>query len=659
MKGLKKGDIIYSSIVVCVCIVIIAAAWIFGDKIFFKESSSGNEEDITVYKTEDNYQNKNFASLVKDGALNIVDCGAVPNSTYDYGDLFRSAINTCLTTGAKLVLQEGTYYCSPEEGSTFLFDCSEQFADGFTIEGNGATIVNTDSFSGFFRFIESSGINVSGINFDYFYLPWVQAEVVSFNEDSRSLTLMTDAAKDNYCVFDDARYMDNIGDLFGVIRDSENPRLIDDERLNYFRISSVKKMGDQGYEVGLGTDTIAFGTKFDIGDKVVITNRRNASYSVFDIRTCGDVTISDVNAYSANGCLVLGQYMTGDITLNNANIIYGNNDERWITSNSDGVHMQAGSGKVIMNNCHFEGLCDDGVNIYQLASHVKEVISNNTFIIDGSELKARVVQNVGDTLIFYNCNTGETYGEAKVTALESVGGNSALIMRKVTVDKAINGVIAGKDGSSATHVYIKEQAFPGSEITNCTFNNIRGRGMLFRANKGVISGNTFKDISNHAIMSGGGAREGTYVDELKIVKNTITNCGYNHIEANSQRAGAIGIYMDPYSGSKQLAFPAHKNIEISENTFNDYHGRAIKLGNVAGATIKGNTFNADKNHHLYTENTAILINESSDVTVTGNKFDDAIDGVTGSIVCDSASTKNINFLDNVFSLPENKRIIKK
>lgn len=658
MKGLKRGNIIYTSTVACVCIVIVAVMWIFGDKLFFEENKNrnGKNEEITVYKTEDSYSNKNFASLVKDGALNIVDCGAVPNETYDYGDLFRSAINTCLTTGAKLVLQKGTYYCSPEDGSEFLFDCSEQFADDFVIEGNGATIVNTDCYSGFFKFTESKGINVSGVNFDYFYMPWVQAEVVSYDKDSNILTLMTE---EDYCVFDDARYMDNISNIFGVIRDSENPRLIDDERLNYFRISSVKKVTDKGYAVTIGADTVAFGTKFNIGDKVVINNRKDAGYSVFDIRTCGDVTLTDINAYSTNGCLVLGQYMTGDVTLNNVNILYDNHGERWITTNSDGVHIQAGRGKVVMNNCHFEGLSDDGMNLYQASTLVSEVLSSNTFIIDGSVSKTRVVQNVGETLVFYDANTGTTLGEAKVTEIESVEGTSALIVRKVTVDKAISGIIAGSDRAFATHVFIKDQALPNTEITNCTFNNIRGRGLVLRANNCTVSGNTFKDISNHAIFVGNWSYEGTYTDGLKIVKNTMTNCGYNHIESNSYRAASIGIYMENYGESEQLMSPAHKNIEISENTINDYHGRAIKLGNVAGATITKNTFTADKEHHLYEQNETILINESSDVVVSENTFNDAIDGMTGSVVYESANSKEVNILNNTFEASTNKQVIKK
>ena len=527
---------------------------------------------------------------------------------------------------------------------------------GFVIEGNGATIVNTDCYSGFFKFAESRRISISGLNFDYFFVPWVQAEVVSYDTDTNVLTLMTEG---NYCVFDDSRYTDNIASVFGVIRDSEDPRRIDEERLFYFRISSVKKVTENGYSVTIGNETVAVGTKFKIGDKVTLNNRKDAGYSVFDIRTCGDVTLTDINAYSANGCLVLGQYMTGDVTLTNVNILFAEHEERWITSNSDGVHIQAGSGRLVMNNCKFEGLSDDGVNLYQGAAVISEIISDNTLIIDGTAFGVRVVQNVGDTLIFYDINTGEPLGEAKVTEIETVEGASVLTKRKVTIDQKIDGIIIGSDRAFATHVYIKDQAFYGTEITNCTFNNIRGRGLVLRANNCTVSGNTFTDISNHAIFVGNWTYEGTYTDGLKIVKNEITNCGYNHMEANSYRAASIGIYMENYGQSKQLAYAAHKNIYISDNTISNYHGRAIKMGNTAGAYITNNTMNADTEYHAYTQNETIYINESNDVTITGNKFNDAVDDMEGSIVYESGSTTGIQISDNIFEAPEEKQIIVK
>ena len=115
MKRIGKGIWIYSALLIVGCLFLIGAVCLKGENLFFQEEQGKGEETITVYKTEENYFNRNFAHLVKNKELHIKDCGAVADSTYDYGDLLRSAINTCINTGAKLVLEKGTDYCSPAQ----------------------------------------------------------------------------------------------------------------------------------------------------------------------------------------------------------------------------------------------------------------------------------------------------------------------------------------------------------------------------------------------------------------------------------------------------------------------------------------------------------------------------------------------------------------
>lgn len=648
MGKISKGKWVYISILILSCAIIITTVWTFGERLFFKEEHQEEEGTITVYKTEENYYNKNFKSLVKNGELHIADCGAVADSNYDYGDLFRSAINTCLDTGAKLVLEKGTYYCSPEENSQYLVDLSSTFADGFTLEGNGAKIINTDAFSGFFKFSESTNISISGLELDYFILPWVQGEVVFYNEDTNEITIMTD---ESYTVFDDPRYLNSVTDIFGVVRNSEDVRKIDVNRTHFFRISTVKKVEDKGYVVKLGTNM-----KFALGDRVTINNRINAAYNVFDIRTCGNVNLKDINVYASAGCLILGQYMTGDVVLDNVNILFGD-DNRWITTNGDGVHIQANTGKLIMTNCTFEGLTDDCINLYQRAVVIPEMVSNNTFILNGTATGTRVTQKVGETLIFYNPNSGETLGEAKVTKIENVEGKSTAYVAKVTVDKPINGIIIGSELENATNVYIKEQGHNGSSITNCTFRYIRAGGVCLRANNVTVEGNTFEHISNRAVHVAVWSSEGSAVDGVKILNNTVTDCAYHNDYTNTYMAGAINVFMLNYARTAQVPNTIHQNVVVKGNTFNGWHGRAMWIANSKNVEIADNVFNGDDKLGLYEIKETLYINECEDVKVTGNVFHDNTSEYTGSIVYDSKSVKGIQFSDNTFDIAKDKQIV--
>ena len=650
MGKISKGKWVYISILIVSCVLIITTVWTIGEGLFFKEEHKEEKGTVTVYKTEENYYNKNFASLVRDGELHITDCGAVADSTYDYGDLLRSAIHTCLNTGAKLVMEEGTYYCSPEEDSQYLIDLSSTFADGFTLEGNGAKIINTDAFSGFFKFSESTNISISGLELDYFLLPWVQGEVVFYNEDTNEITLMTDKS---HTVFDDPRYLDNVTDIFGVVRNSEDVRKIDVNRTHFFRISTVKKIEDKGYVVKLGTNM-----KFSLGDKVTINNRVNAARNVFDIRTCGNVNLKDINVYASAGCLILGQYMTGDVVLDNVNIRFGD-DERWITTNGDGVHIQANTGKLIMKNCTFEGLTDDCINLYQRAVVVPEMISNQTFVLDGTATGTRVTQRVGDTLIFYNPNSGETLGEAKVINIENIPGKSTLYSAKITVDKPIEGIIIGSELENATNVYIKEMGHNGSMITDCTFRYIRAGGVCLRANDVTVEGNTFEHISNRAVHVAVWSSEGSAVDGVKIINNTVSDCAYHNDYTNTYMAGAINIFMLNYARTAQVSNTIHQNVVVQGNTINGWHGRAMWIANSKNVEIADNIFNGDDKLGKYDIKETLYINECEDVKVSGNKFHDNATEYAGSIVYDSKTVKDIQFSDNEFDIEKEKQIVEK
>lgn len=610
---------------------------------------------VTATVMEDEkYYNKDFSSLVKDGELHIEDCGAVPNSAYDYGDLLRSAIHTCLETDATLVMQEGTYYCSPEENSEFLVDLSSETsqASGFTLVGNGAKIVNLDAFSGLFRFSESEDISISGLDYDYALLPWVQGEVTAFDSETNEITLKTDKSQ---TIFDDSRYSEQLTDVFGVIRGSDDVRKIAYNKVHYFPIASVRKVVDKCYVVKINNEMT-----LNVGDKVTINNRRNSKFSVFDIRTCGGVNLENINVYASAGCIVLGQYMTGDVVLNNVNVLFGNNTDRWTTSNADGVLIQASAGKLVMDNCTFEGLSDDCVNLYQRATVIPEKESNQVFVLDGTATGTRVVQNVGDTLIFYNPDAGETLGEATVTSIEEVEGKSSKYTAKVTIDQEIEGIITSSNLASGTHVYIKEQGHNNSTITNCTFRYARSGGVNIRANNVTVQGNTFEHIANRAVNVAIWSSEGSAVDGIQILNNIVTDCGYHNGVARYYNSGAIGVYMLNYARIAQVPNAIHKDVVVKGNTINGWYARAMWIANSKNVEIANNVFNGDDKVVVadnYECKETIYINECENVTVSGNEFHDNVSNYTGSIIYSEDTVNEIVILDNEFDIEEDRQIV--
>lgn len=312
-----------------------------------------------------------------------------------------------------------------------------------------------------------------------------------------------------------------------------------------------------------------------------------------------------------------------------------------------------------MNNCVFEGLSDDCINLYQRATVIPEMESKQTFVLDGVATGTRVAQNVGETLVFYNPNSGETLGEAKVTKIENVSGSSSVYKAKVTIDKPIEGIIAGSELEHSTNVYIKEKGHNGSSITNCTFRYIRAGGVCLRANDVTVEGNTFEHISNRAIHVAVWSSEGSAVDGIKILNNTVTDCAYHNDYTNTFMAGAINIFMLNYARTEQVPNAIHQNVVVKGNTINGWHGRAMWIANSKNVEISDNVFNGDENLGAYDIKETLYINECEDVKVSGNEFHDNTSEYSGSIVYDSETVKGIEFSDNEFDIEKDKQIVEK
>lgn len=655
MKKLKRSLLIYCAGIILVMGISILCIWAFADKFL---ENKVEQNGVCIVKASEDYANKDFSDKIEDGVLKLQDCGAEPDSNYDYGDLIRSAISTCIKNNAVLELENNAvYYCSPnEESPDFLFDYSGEAVKSFTMHGNGATIMNCDNYSGLFRFVDGAEVNVSGIVYDYVVVPWVQGEIVAIDDEAQKMTVLMD---DDYTILDDERFADNKDSAFGIFRDADNPKLIDDDSLNYFRYTNIRKVEDRGYEIAIWNYFRELGDTVDVGDKIIINNRKDAGYSVFDVRTCSNITLEDITIYAANGCIVLGHNNVGDITLENVNVTYKPDSNRWITTNSDGLHIWGCTGKVSMNNCTFEGLSDDGMNLYQGGTLVTEQISETEFIISGEGVNSFAPQQVGEELIFFKADDGQAQGEATITACELVEGKSYQWVRKITVDTPIKGVVVGTDRATATMVFRKNQMFSGTSITNCTFRNIRARAIVLRTLDTTIENNTFENTSNHAIYVGNWNYEGPYCNGITIKNNTMNHCGYVAYEANSFKAGTIGIYTETWDNGPQGQYVAHKNIVIEGNTINNYHGHAIRIGNASSVTVTNNIFNIEDHTKLYDANSAVYIDISKDVTISDNTFTDMRTGVDGDITYDESTTENLTIGDNQYALLEDKNVVKK
>ena len=605
-----------------------------------------------IKETEMSYVNKDFSDKIKDGVLNIADCGAVANSLLDYGDLIRSAIRTVIENpGTVLEFEEGTYYASPvTTEDDYVFDFGADEVKGLHIRGNGCTIMFLDSYSGGFNFAYSKDVTVENIKFDCIEIPYLQAEVKSYDEKSNILTVVADRPS---TIFDDPRLEGCINTSFGTVRDKANPSLLKTTTNNYFLFTSVKRVSDFEYQFTLSQETYWLTNRYiEAGDKVTLNCRKNSSF-IFGIEGAANLTLKDVTVYMSNSGGVGASQLRGDLTLQSFRMLPHPKSNNWVCGNADGVHVQAGRGKVTMENCVFSNLCDDAMNLYQWEGPINQIISST--VVQAGSMGGTMPQ-VGDTLEVVDCANQHIIGTAKVKELLPVQGKRITAEAQVVLETPIEGMKTG-DAKGTYFYFIKEKSFVGTVVRNTTFQNIRGRGLVLCTTDTVVENCKFINLSNQVMEAWYGRGEGFEVQNLTFKNNTIENCNYLFLNADGGVTGQIDIAMHN-AAMEQSPYISHNNITIADNQFIDYHGCAINIKNARNVTVENNFFDLKNVKTAYSKNNAIYVNVSEDIAIRNNVFNDDSANLTAAIRYEGSTVKNLTVSDNTFACDEQHEIIK-
>ncbi len=626
-RSLKAGD---ELIMVSVCKGKNSGELLFDFELLSKDKD-GNTEEAFITEV-DLLKNQSWRIIksdrvdllidcsdkIYDGVLNADDCGFANADGVINNHIFKSAMITASLYGAHLILPKNTYYLTAEPDSYYGIDMSFYKISSLWLDGCGSTIKLTDNFKGGLCFIGSRDILIENLYLDYVSFPWAQGTVVEANAENQTVKLLLD---DDYNIFDDPRFHENIGAHYGTVRDRENPRFLDKDALYYFFMTEVKKLDNRLYSVKFADFTPLVGYSVEQEDKLVINNRVGCNMSMFDIRESGNFTLRNITLYSCACTGVVGSQMTGPVYIDSFRMTYRPNSNQWITSNADGVHIQAGLGPITIENSDFIGLIDDAVNFYQWRTLVNEIIAPDRIVVynDGG-----CMPRAGDTLEFYDPDSMKLLGVAKAVKLSNESGSGPHRFAEITLDKKIEGMKTAVGDAHATYAYIQEQDVSGSVIKNCTFANLRGRGLVLHSADTLIENNRFINISNHGVHGWYGYEEGLRLRNFTLRNNYFNRIGYYEIEANQDSAGVISIRLDNNAATEQSEHLFHENILIENNIIENFFSVAINLGNCENAVIKGNHITSNIDFKRFSTERGIVVSNSKNIKVVDNVLDNAL-----------------------------------
>lgn len=230
---------------------------------------------------------------------------------------------------------------------------------------------------------------------------------------------------------------------------------------------------------------------------------------------------------------------------------------RVIASSADGMQFSGCKGNILVENCQFNGMHDDAINVH------------------GTHLK--VVDITSPKSIKVSFMHGQTYG---INAFR--GGDSVAFVHPATLQAYGDGVVAKAVAVSEREIQLElTEALPagmvmGDVLENTTWTpqvTVRGsriagtntRGVLVTTRRKVlIEHNTFYRTGMHAILienDASGWFESGPVTDVVIRNNLFQECGYNSAPDN------YVIKIAPQNRQLVDGHYVHKNIRIDRNTF--------------------------------------------------------------------------------------------
>jgi hypothetical protein len=271
-----------------------------------------------------------------------------------------------------------------------------------------------------------------------------------------------------------------------------------------------------------------------------------------------------------------------------------------LASAEDGLHSAAMRRGPLVEDCHFEGLDDDGIAIHGMYALGIAAQGANAIIVDSRPAHtgppASEFCAVGDRLRVLSHEMAIA-SEATVVALRHLPDyhpevyptvnsrryrdQSKASYVELTLDHPVSDI-------AGCYVENRDGLGEGFVIRNCTLRNQRAHGMFIKSGSGLIEGNTIENTIFGGIVVAPEVdawSEAGYAQDLVIRGNTLRRVGLGTQSWN----GALTVAA--FEGGKFTPLPGgHRRISIVDNRFEDCDGANVVLTSAQEVELRGNRF---------------------------------------------------------------------
>lgn len=299
----------------------------------------------------------------------------------------------------------------------------------------------------------------------------------------------------------------------------------------------------------------------------LLTGIRRASGILLD--SSSDTTIQNVTIHSCIGIGIMAQ-CCHNVTVDNCSVT--SSKGRYVSSAADATHFSVCTGLVKVENCLFEHMLDDALNVHGIYTKVVESSdSQATVRFMNSASRGIDIYKAGDLLAALDPETLKPF--------------DTLIVKSSTLTDRENTLLEFEESKVLPVGCIVENLtrYPELIFQNNVVQNNRARGMLIATNRKAVVKNCRFHTSGSAIVlecDGKFWYESGAVRDLTIENNVFDDCRY----ANWDK-GVISI---PEGKQTVDGFYYHGRIEIKNNTFIGHNDYDVYADNVSELFCVGN-----------------------------------------------------------------------
>ncbi|RKX38529.1 MAG: hypothetical protein DRP64_15570, partial [Verrucomicrobia bacterium] len=466
-------------------------------------------------------------------------------------------------------------------------------------EGTNTVLLVSNPENGCLGFAYSTNVAVQGLVVDYDPLPFTQGTITAVDTAGGTFDLLIDPGYPELSEPSFSAANAKWGLKVDLAREAYDVWA-------YFSSSWVN-IGVREWRMAADTPSYLQAHPLSVGDRYVHMARRWTAFDIgFDF--CMGVELRDVTVYASAG-LTTGLIYSGDIVIHGLHVGRKPGSTRLLSSNGDGIHSAGCSDGLLIEDCSFEGMPDDGINIHGRGG---PIISNVTDTVKWVGMQRPAFYAAGDEIQILNNAAGGIRGNAIL--LDAVRLND--YVWEITLDHPMPDVYADPAWVNGDKLSNLSRCGQGSIIRNNFFGSHRGRDILLRSHDVTVTNNHFfnPSLASHAVslqQEYGYYAEGPPAYNVDICGNLFEG-GTNRWSWSSPRVSTRSYL----PGGIQSPTYDSWNVEIKGNTFMNIDGPAVTVTSASDVRIINNTVDTEFGIKV-ASSPVVLLEHAYDIQIDG------------------------------------------